>query len=66
MKGVARSDEPTENYHLNLQLSLVLWSFIVTFSSLFSCPARNFTVLVHSHCSHVVIFDRQLFLVKRL
>jgi len=39
VKGFTRSDEPTENYHLNLQLPSALRSFIVNFSSLFSCPA---------------------------
>lgn len=32
------SDDPIENDHLNLQLSSVLWSLILSFSSLFSCP----------------------------
>lgn len=35
MKEVAGSDEPTVNYHLNLQLLLALWAFTVSFSSLF-------------------------------
>ncbi len=60
------SDEPTENYQLNRQLSSILWSFIVSFSLLFSCPAHNFTVLVHSHRSHCVVFgsSRQVFFLK--
>lgn len=43
MKGV---HELTENY-LNLQLPSALWSFIVSFSPLFSCLAYNLTVLIH-------------------
>ncbi len=27
MKGVARNDESTENYHMKLQLHSALWSF---------------------------------------
>ncbi len=53
VKGVARSDEPTENYHLNLQLPSTLPSFIVSFSSL----ARSFPVSVHSHHFHTVILN---------
>ncbi len=48
-EGFTRSNEPTENYHLNLQLALALQSFMKSFNSLFSCSARNLTVLVHSH-----------------
>ncbi len=32
VQGVTHSDEPTENNHLNLQLSSALRSFIVIFS----------------------------------
>ncbi len=35
IKGFAQSDEPTESFHLNLQLPLTLRSFIASFSSLF-------------------------------
>ncbi len=55
VNGVACSDEPTENYSLNLQRPSALRSFIVSFSSLFSCQATT-TVLVHSHRSHSVLF----------
>lgn len=47
--------EPTENDHPNLQLLLALLSFIMRFSSLFSCPTHNFIVLAHS-CSQAAIF----------
>ncbi len=47
VKEVVRSDEPTENDQLHLQFRLALQSFIVTFSSLFSCPVSKFTVLIH-------------------
>lgn len=52
-------DQPTENYHLN---PLALRSFIVSFSSLFICPAHNFTIWVHAHCPHCFfVSSRQLF-----
>lgn len=36
VKGVAGSEEPTRNYHLNLQFTTsLLQSFLVSFSSLF-------------------------------
>ncbi len=38
--------------------SAALLSYVMSFSSLFSCPAHNFTVLVHSHCFYSVIFRR--------
>lgn len=38
---VACSDEPTENNYLNLQLPSASWSFIVSFSSLFSYLAAR-------------------------
>ncbi len=41
MRGVACSDEHTENYQLNLQLSSPLRSFIVSFSPLLICPATT-------------------------
>ena len=41
VRGDARSDEPTENYHPTLQFPSALWSFIASFSSLFSCPAAT-------------------------
>ncbi len=44
LQPAASSDEPTETRHPNLHL----YSFTVSFSSLFSCPGRNFTVLIHS------------------
>ncbi len=68
VKGATCSDEPSENYHPNLQFPSALWSFTTNLSSFFSCMAWNFTVLVHSHCSHNVIFGRrrQLFSVKKL
>ncbi len=49
---------------VEMQLPLALLSFI----SWFSCPVRNFTVLVHSHCSHNVVLgcSKQLFSVKKL
>lgn len=40
VKCVSGSDEPTENYQLNLQLPAALLSFAGSFSSLFSCPAK--------------------------
>ncbi len=51
VKGVTSSDGHAQNYHSNLQLPSALQSFIASFSSLFTCPAHNFTVLVHSHRS---------------
>ena len=45
VKGVARNDKPTENYHLNRQLFKALQSFIVSFSSLFSCSAASLLLL---------------------
>ncbi len=41
VKGVSASDELPENYQLNLQLLSALWSFIVSFSSLFICLATT-------------------------
>ncbi len=41
-------------------------SFRASFSSLFSRPVRNFTVLVLSHCSHSVIFSQEFFCEKAL
>lgn len=54
VKCVSGSDEPTENYQLNLQLPAALQSFAGSFSSLFSCPAKvhdwkSFTLQWHSH-----------------
>lgn len=49
MKEVSCSYEPTEDYDPNLQLHLALQSFIVSVSSLLSCPVCKFTVLVDSH-----------------
>ncbi len=52
-----RRHEPTENYHQHLQLPSALWSFIVSFSALFSCPATTlllrFTLmaLIASFCA---------------
>lgn len=44
VRGIARNDEPTEKYHLTLQLPSVLQSFIMSFSSWFSlfCPELLF------------------------
>lgn len=60
------SDEPTENYHLNMQLSLPLQSIaILTFKSLFCRLANSFTVLVLSNCQSIVlIHGRHLLLVE--
>ncbi len=68
VKGVARSDEPTERCHVNLQLRSTLRSFITSVSSLFSWPAHNFNVLLHSHRSHNIIFgnSRQVFSEKKV
>ena len=49
VKAAAHNDEPTENYHLNLQLPSALWSLILSSSSLFSCPVCNLTVLARCH-----------------
>lgn len=57
VKGVPLSDEPTQNYQLNVQLPSALWSFIVSFHLLFRCPAHNFTGLVRAHCSHRITFS---------
>lgn len=58
---VARSDEPKENFNLNLQLSSALWSFKASFSSLFSCLIHNFNVLVTVPLHNVVLgHNRQL------
>ncbi len=51
VKGVARGNEPTENYHLHLQLHLTSLSFIVSFSLLFSCSALIYTIVIHGHRS---------------
>lgn len=61
LKGVASSDEPKENYQLALQLLRALWGFIASLSSLFSCSASNFTVLLHSHSFYkfVLYFQSQ-------
>lgn len=48
VKAVIRSNKPTENHQLTL-LPSALWSFMVSFSSLFISPAHKFTVLLHSH-----------------
>lgn len=48
------------NLNLNLQLLLPLQSF----SSLFSFPAHNFTVLFYSHCSHSTVLHCSCFLLK--
>lgn len=45
VKEVARSDEPKENYHLNLKRRSALWSFKVSVSSLFSCLATTLLFL---------------------
>ncbi len=50
VKRCILSDEPTKNYHLNLQRSSAFRSFIVSFIPLFSCPLRKFTVLVTEDC----------------
>ena len=47
VKDAIGSDEPTQNYHM---------SFIMSFSSLYRCPACNLTVLVHSYCPHGIVF----------
>lgn len=47
------SDEATENYALNMQLLSALRSFIV---SALCLSVHNFTVLVHPHRCHSVIF----------
>lgn len=44
-----------KDYHLNLLFVLVSLSFIVSFRSLLSCPAHNFTVLVQSHHPRIVV-----------
>lgn len=41
VKWVARSNDPTKNYHLNLQLPSALQSFIAGFSSQYSCLAAG-------------------------
>lgn len=67
VKGVAHSDEPTENYSPNLQLPLGFTELYRESSSLFSCLAA--TLLVPSHCFHGVIFlgcSRQQFSEKNL
>lgn len=46
VKGVARINEPTENYHPRLQLHSVVESLI--------CLTNKFTVLVRTHHSHSV------------
>lgn len=43
-KGLVCGDEPTDNYHPNLQFHSVWQSFIAHFSSLFSCSICNSTV----------------------
>ncbi len=53
MKGVARSDEPTENYNSNLQFPFASQNFIVSFRSLFSC--RLTTLLLWLILSAVIV-----------
>lgn len=59
----ARSDDPAENYHLNLQLTLALLSFI----ALFSHVAHNYTGLVHCDRSPSGVFghSKQRFSAKK-
>lgn len=56
VKIAAFSCDSAESYQLNLQLPSASRGFVVSFSSLGSCPVRNLTVVAHSHCSHFVIF----------
>ena len=63
-KGVACSDEPSEDNNLNLWLPSALQSFEMSFISAhfssFSFPACNFLLfLVDSHCSHDVESTKQ-------
>lgn len=66
VKEVARCDEPPEIYSLSLKLPSALWSFILSFNSLFFCPVQNFTVWL-TDCSHSFVFSRsrQLFLSEK-
>lgn len=41
MKVVAGSDEPTVNYHMNLELVFSLWGFMVSFRSLLDVWSIN-------------------------
>lgn len=63
---LARSDEPTESDHLNVQLPSALWSVIAGFSSLFGCQGCNCTISIRSCCSYFVVcgHSRQLFSAK--
>lgn len=55
VKGVTRSDEPTENQHLYLQLPSASRGFSV-FQLIAYLTDRNFIDLVHSYCSHRICF----------
>lgn len=66
IKGFAHTDEPTKNYHLNVQYPSASQSFIVSFSS-------NFTILAHGSRLTALIVplfwggrNRQLLSVKQL
>lgn len=63
----AQNDEPTENYHLNLQLPLALQSFVVSFSSLFICLDHNFTVhgVISSSCVQIFLEETTVKMCKK-
>ncbi len=49
------SDEATENYHLNLQAAPLC--FTKLWSELQLIVQHDFTVVIHSHRSHIVVFS---------
>lgn len=55
LEVIAHGEESTGCYNQSLQLSLALWCFRVTFSSLFGFPA-HFTILGPCYCPHSVGF----------
>ncbi len=66
VKGVARGDEPTENYHLNPESAT--FQHFSEFQLIVYLSGHNFTVLVLSPRSQSNVFShsRQLFSEKRL
>ncbi len=59
VKGVARSDKPTENYCPNLQFPSTLLSILASFRKFFGFTARKFSVLVQSHRPHQRCLQQQ-------